>query len=296
MPNLSQTDICNLSLMRLGQRKIQAITDQSDPNAIACNVGWIQAVSSVSREAPWNCLKKRAFLGLLNPAINPQPTPYPPIPSTATTWAPGQNYVVNQYVIFIGYLYQCVIANTSSNSFASDLTKGYWFQTNFFSPSYIGPVPGNAGPLYEWTYGFQLPADFLLITELNGTWCWGGYSGYGGGGGGGGAGNTTGSLFEVYGKALYCNAATANIKYTALILDTTQYDPLFVDALVFKLASLIATDLRKDDSSVSMRMDGLYREAIGTARQKNAAESNPRRYNIVSQSRFVRSRRWSTNG
>lgn len=293
MPNLSQTDICNLALMRLGQTKIQSINDQVNGNAIACNVGWIQALSSVSRAAPWNCLKKRAFLGRVAPGQNPEVCPFPPIPSTAVTWAPGQNYVVNQYILYIGYLYQCIIANTSSDSFAVDLTRGYWFQTNFYSPSYIGPVPGNAGPLYEWNYAFQLPADFILITELNGTWCWGGY---GGNQGGGGAGNTTGSLFEIYGKAIYCNSASANIKYTSLVMDTTQYDALFVDALVFKLASLIATDLRKDDSTVSERMDSLYREALTEARQKNAAESNPRRYNIVSQSRFVRSRRWSTNG
>lgn len=289
----SQTDIANLALMRLGQNKIQSVTDQSNPNAIAVNVAWLQALSVTAREAPWNCLKKRAFLGLLNPATNPQLVPFPPIPSTATTWAPGQNYTVNQYIIFIGYLYQCVIANTSSNSFPSDLTKGYWFQTNFFSPNYIGPVPGNAGPLYEWTYGFNLPADFLLITELNGTWCWGGYSG---GGGSRGTGNTTGSLFEIYGNALYCNSATANVKYTALILDTTQYDPLFTDALVFKLAALIATTLRKDDASLSERMESMFQQAVSTARQKNAAESNPRRYSIVSQSRFVASRRRSTNG
>ena len=288
---LSQTDICNLSLMRLGQTKIQSINDQSSGNAIACNVGWLQALSSVSRESPWNCLKKRMVLGQIAPGQNPSPAPFPPIPSTATTWAPGQNYVVNQYIIYIGYLYQCIIANTSSDSFAVDLTRGYWFQTNFFSPNYIGPVPGNAGPLYEWTYAYQLPTDFILLLELNGTWLWGGY-----GGGGRGNGNTTGSLYEIYGKQIFCNSEQADIKYNCLQQDTTYYDSLFVDALVLKLASLIATDLRKDDSTVSEKMEQLYQRAITTARQKNAAESNPRRYNIVSQSRFVRSRRWSTNG
>ncbi len=291
MSPLSQTDICNLTLMRVGQRKIMSLTDQSDPNAIACNVGWLQALSSVARETPWNCLKKRAYLGQLAPGNNPQPQPQPPIPSTAVTWAPGNNYAVNEYVLYIGYLYQCIIANTSSNSFAVDLTRGYWFQTNFYSPNYIGPQPGNAGPLFEWNYAYQLPPDFMLMIELNGQYCASGY-GYAGGNNG----NTTGSLYEIYGKAIYCNSQYADIKYNALVQDTTQFDSLFVDALVLKLASLIATDVRKDDASLSERMDGLYRQAISEARLKNAGESNPRRYNIVSQSRFVRSRRWSTNG
>ena len=235
----SQTDICNLALMRLGMRKIQSITDQSNPSAIACNVGWSQALGEVSREAPWNCLKKRAFLGQLTPGQNPQTSPFPPIPSSATTWAPNTNYAVNAYVLYAGYLYQCLIANTSSASFTVDLTKGYWFQTNYFSPNYLGPLPGNAGPLYEWIYGYLLPPDFVMLVELNGTRC----AGYGYGSGGGSP--TTGALYEVYQNQLFCNSSYANIKYNRFEPDTTQYDTLFTGALVLNLATIIATDLRK---------------------------------------------------
>ena len=63
MQQLSTTDIANNALMMLGQRKIQSITDQTDPNAIACNVAWNQAFGSVARETPWNCLKAIAFGG-----------------------------------------------------------------------------------------------------------------------------------------------------------------------------------------------------------------------------------------
>src|ERR1700690_2034218 len=123
---LSQTDICNLALLQLGQQKIQSIGKQSDPNAIACNVAWPQAQASVSRETPWNCLNAPASLGQLQPPTTV--TSYNTnIPSTATTWAPGVAYAVNAYVIFAGYLYQCLIANTSSNSFQNDQVKGYWF-------------------------------------------------------------------------------------------------------------------------------------------------------------------------
>jgi hypothetical protein len=91
-------------------------------------------------------------------------------------------------------------------------------------------------------------------------------------------------------------APYANIKYNAAVVDTTKFDSLFVEALVFKLAAYIATELRKDDAELSGRMEQGYKEYLMEARQKNGAEQQPRRYNIVSQSRFVRSRRYSTNG
>jgi hypothetical protein len=295
--NQGQTDICNLALMRLGQRRIQSITDQNGPdsgNAIACNVAWVQALAEVSRDAPWNCLKKRAYLGQLAPGQNPNPQYPNPIPPNATTWAPGQNYAVNAYVIYASYLYQCLIANTSSGSFTVDLTRGYWFQTNYFWPNYLGPSVGNAGPLFEFNYAYQLPPDFLALIELNGTNCFGG--GAGGYGGWGGRGSGNGSLYEIYEKAIYCNTGQADIKYVRFEQDTTKYDSLFTGALVINLACMMATTLRKDDSALALRLRQEYMDYLVKARLRNAGESNPRRYNIVSASRFVGSRFRSTNG
>lgn len=280
---LSQTNICNLALMRLGQRKIQNITDQSDPNAIACNVGWQQALSEVSRETPWNCLNTRKYLVALAPPSgtqNPNPIPPPPAP-----WAPNTNYAVNDLTTYAGQLYQCLIANTSSSSFTIDLTKGYWFQTTIFYPNYLGPYPGgNAGTLYEWAYAYALPTDFILMIELNGVNCWNSW------------GNTTGSLFEIYQGNIYCNTPNADIKYNRYETDTTKFDSLFTGALVLNLAATIATTCRKDDASLSLTLQNEYKKYVTRARTKNAGESNPKRYSIVSQSRFVGSRYNSTNG
>lgn len=280
------TDICNLALMRIGQNKIQSITDQSDGNAIACNVGYQQALSEVSRESPWNCLKKRAFLPQLPPDPGSQAANTSNGLAQATVWVPGANYAVNQFVTQANYLYQCLIANTAGPSFTVDLTKGYWFQTNTFSPDYLGPQPGNAGPLYEWNFAYQLPPDFILLLELNGNSCWGWNR----------AGETTGSLYELYQGKLLTNAQSANIKYNRYEDDPTKFDSLFRGALILNLAAIIASTLRKDDAELSIKMSGLYQRYISRARTKDGGESNPRRYNIVSQSRFVNSRRWSTNG
>jgi len=280
MQSLSQTDICNLALMRLGQRKIQSITDQSDANAIACNVGWNQALGEVSRETPWNCLMKRAYLVQLAPITG---TNIPPgIPPAPAVWAPATVYTVNEFVTYAGVLYQCLIGNTSSGSFIIDLTKGYWFQTTYFYPNYLGPLPSNTGGIYEWQFAYALPIDYVLLVELNGQNCWNGRG--------------VGSLYEIYQTVLFCNTQYADAKYTRFETDTTKFDPLFTGAMVLNLATIIATTLRKDDAGLSERMRGEYKDYLARARVKDAGEGKPRRYNIVSESRFVGSRRRSTNG
>ena len=273
--------------MQLGQRKIQSINNQTDANAIACNVAWNEAFGSVAREAPWNCLKAVASLSPVVVPTNITPTDTG-VPSTSTIWAPGIAYQVNVYVTYASYLYQCLIANVSSTNFASDLTKGYWFQTNYFSPSYLGM--GGNGYGTEWSNTFQLPSDFITLIELNNNNMWGG------GATAWGTAGSQGASHEIFQNVLFTNQASAVIKYVQYQPDTTKYDSLFTDALTLKLAATIATDLRKDDAALSLRLRQEYKQVLSEARTKNAGEDKLRRYNIVSESRFIRSRWRSTNG
>lgn len=282
--NLTQTDIANLALLKLGSTPIQSIGDQSNPAARACLVAWPQSLAEVSRETAWNCLKKLASLAQL--AIPANGDCAGNVPPGTNPWAPGVNYAVNSFVTFgqPAYLYQCLIANLSGASFTVDLTKGYWFQTTIFSPNYLGPFAGNTGPGSEWKFAYQLPTDFILLIELNGQNCWRGDN----------SGN--GNLYEIFQGVLYCNAAFANIKYVRYETNTTLFDSLFTGALILHLAASIATTVRKDDADLAEKMMAAYQMALTEARQKNAGESQPRRYSIASQSRFIRSRYRSTNG
>lgn len=279
----SQTDYANLALMRLGQKTIQDIDDQTDPNAIVCRIAWAQALGEVSRDAPWNCLTTVAYLALVDPS-GIVPTP-PAIPAPPDPWVPATNYVVNDAVTYAGQMYQCLIANTSGASFVNDLTKGYWFETTYSWPNYLGPFPnGNVPALYDWTYAYALPTDFILLLELNGMNCWQD------------TGNTLGDIYEIFQTVLYCDTPNAVIKYNKFEEDTTKFDTLFGASLVLNLASAIATSLRKDDSTLSQRLKAEYQQTVQKAVVQNAGERQPRRYNVVSQSRFVASRRRSTNG
>ena len=281
MQTLSQTDIANLALLRIGQRKCTSINDPVDQNAVACLVAWPQAFAEVARETAWNCLKARQYLSPLAPnAQNLSQWPYLP---ASVPWVPGAVHVIGDYVTFgqPSYLYQCLIANTASANFTIDLTLGYWFQTTYFYPAFYNPG-GNAEPLYEWNWGYQLPNDFIMGVELNGQNIWRGMG--------------VGTHYEIFEKQIYTNAPYANLKYIQYQPDTTNFDPMFTGALDLMLASRIVSGLRNDDGKMMQQLLLDYEAYMHRARTMNANESKPRRYNIVSESRFVGSRRRSTNG
>lgn len=82
-------------------------------------------------------------------------------------------------------------------------------------------------PTFEWTYQYPLPTDCLRVVSLyesdeNGDW-------------------------EIEGGNLLTDWSTANIKYVAQITDTTDFDPMFIDCLVCRLASEICLNLTDDE-------------------------------------------------
>lgn len=295
---LSQTDIANLALAEIGQQPISSIEDTTSNAARICSSVFWHCVGKVGRSHNWNCLQRRQDLTQLNlpgggedsTAIGWRgcaPTTLPPY------WLANTNYVGGNLVTWGQAIYYCLQANLSSGNFVNDVTLGLWAQ---LYSTFLGPFsPGHANG-YEWNYGFVLPQDYLLITELNGNDCRRGLG--------------IGSLFELFTyrtanpdqsqsnvMALFCNAAVANVKYTALIPDTTLYDECFVDAVAMFLAAKVATTLRKDDGKMSSNLRNRYKmDVLPEAILKDSGERKERRYDPTKESNFLRSRWNSTNG
>ncbi len=273
MTTLSQTDICNLTLAKIGAQGIGSLTDLSNTSAIACNNNWQLAFLEVARAHDWNCLKKAAVL-----AVVPQTPIFPPSSTyTSTPWAPLTAYATNVYVTYGGQLYQALIAHTSTASFMNDLTAGDWFQTDVLN---VDPFGACGGATYEsgWTYKYALPSDFVTMVALNDQKL-----------------DRYQATYEIMGGYLYTGQSQAVIKYVAALTDTTLYDALFTAALVFMLASRLATTLRQDSGSLAAQMLADYKAALRDARVKDANESTPRRFSPTSNSRIIASRWGSTN-
>ncbi len=98
-------------------------------------------------------------------------------------------------------------------------------------------------------------------------------------------------------QALFCNAPFANVKYTALIQDTTLFDGLFVNCVATLLGAAISTTLRGDDGKMRMQLEQEYTSTVlPSAMLKDSGERKDRRYDPTKQSNFIRSRYGSTNG
>ena len=283
MTTLSQTDLANLALSKIGAQSITNITDQTSTSAIACNTNWGISFLETARSAPWNCLRKTAVLQqTTNPTVSPSASTLTPVP---IPWAPTTAYAANINLTFGGNTYATNYAFTSSFNFTNDLTSG---ALSLIDIPTLYPFSnyGDTGNQYVsgWSYAYLLPSDFLLVVMLNDTWCYGQW------------GNRNTELFELQGPLLMTNRSQVLLKYTANISDTTQYDPLFTNALSFLLASKVASSLRKDDGRLQMQLLEAYKQALSDARTVNANEGSPSRNNVMRRSLWVKSRYSSTNG
>ncbi len=301
----SPTSIANLALAELGQNPITDIDDATSNAARQCAAAFWSSVAKVAREHNWNCLQKRTNLVQLalptSSSVDStslgwvcgQPTSWPPY------WLANTVYTGGTLVTYGQAVYYCMTGYTSSDNFIDDLTAGFWAQLyQPFLGNYGGPGGQNG---YEWNFGYLLPSDYILLTVLNGNSVWGtyGYSERG-----------VGGLYEIFNyqtanpdesqsnvRALFCNSPFANVKYTALIQDTSVFDPLFVDCVAVFLASKIATPLRADDGKLANTLRERYlREVLPGAMLKDSGERKGYRYNPTAESNFLRSRYGSTNG
>lgn len=301
----SITDICNLALLEVGSQPIDDIEDlNTGSSGDACRAAFWPSVREVGRSHNWNCLKQRLnltqlsfpneqYYGSFGTAIG-WPGCYPSTPPPY--WLPNTLYSGGNLVTYGQAIYYCLAPTgpqVSSANFINDLTDGLWGQlySSFFQSQF-----GPAGGLYEWQFGYALPPDFLLLNELNGTDCR--YK------------RNSGDLYEIFNNrtvngdqtisnqaALFCDEPYADIKYTALVQDTTVWDPLFIRAVSVMLASKISTQIRGDDGVMARELNTKYdQEVLPDAMLKDSGERKLYRYDPTQNSNFLRSRYGSTNG
>lgn len=280
--NLSPTDIANVALSKIGALAINSITDLGSPSALACKTNFQLCYLAVSRAARWNCILTTSVL------VQQVQVPLPgeAAPTPVTDWAPLTSYAANVYLSYGDYIYITNYAYTSSNNFLTDLTTNALTQTNvpatgsgFFPPD---------GSLYPsgWAYKYALPADFQLLASLNNNLGWWGWDGCDG----------SSDDYEIMGESLYCDAAQAAVQYVKNQPDCSRFDSMFTDCLTYKLAAMIATQLRQDGGRMEQLMNAEFKTALREARSKNGGEKQARRFNPIASSDFLKARLGGING
>ncbi len=284
--SLSPTNIANAALAKVGAQAITSLTDQTSTSAIICNQNYSLAVAEVSRAGRWNCL--------LVPAQLTAVTQTSVIPLTSGTisavaWAPLTAYLANTFIYYGNYYYEVMYNVTSTNNFFNDLTAGFYTQQDQqFGSSVPDAFSGLDGSQYTstWPYAYELPSDFQLMVTLNGGFCYPGWA----------APEQLVANWQIMGETLYCNQSVAVIQYIQTQPDSTRFDSLFVNALTYKLASMIATTLRQDGGNMQAALLSEFKRAIREARTKNGGEQTTRRFNPIGTSMFNRARYSGLNG
>ena len=132
-------------------------------------------------------------------------------------------------------------------------------------------------PAFEWAYQHFLPNDFLRMRIKY-------------------AANTTpdnGTLnsYSLEGKLLLSNDQGVKIKYSKLVTDVTEFDPLFVKVFVLELASKLVVPLSisaemkesidKELERVAPKVRALDREEGDTIRRAERSTWNDARYSLA---------------
>lgn len=138
------------------------------------------------------------------------------------------------------------------------------------SHSKLSPV--TPSPLYDWDYAFGLPTDFNRLLTFNSF-----------------PASSANDPYQIVGQQLYTDVSEAVISYVRNVEDANQFDPLFVDALVMRLAAKLARPL-SGSLEIEKSMNQQYEKSLAEARRIDSGQGIPRRKLLWVNSDLVKAR------
>jgi hypothetical protein len=119
-------------------------------------------------------------------------------------------------------------------------------------------------PAFGWTYAYAEPTNSINIIGLFNA---------------GSVDDQNPQQFEIEALAdgttvIYANIQNPIARYTLRVVDPAKFQPLFVDALVDKLASLLAGPILKGDTGAKMAITyrRMFTESLAQAKASDAAQ------------------------
>jgi 2,3-bisphosphoglycerate-independent phosphoglycerate mutase len=129
-------------------------------------------------------------------------------------------------------------------------------------------------PVFGFAHQFPLPADCLRVLDDEES----------------DMGDKMSWPYSIEGRMVLTDSDTINIVYLRDVVDTTQFDPLFVDALAVKLAAKLSEFIRGSSGKTGELLEEYGRLTGPLARRVDANEGRRRRGLLPMNSMFVRSR------
>lgn len=130
----------------------------------------------------------------------------------------------------------------------------------------------DTAPPFGFTRSFPLPGDFLRLLGSNLE--------------------EDGQAWRLEGTAILTDESTVQIRYIRRVVLTGTYTPLFTQALVYNLASLLCFPLRKAREH-AMELKGLFREVAYSSSTHDSQQGGTAGVSAFADSEFDLVRRFS---
>lgn len=238
--------ICNQGLALIGQKEVSYTDTSTADTGTAgnpynkCNLIYAQTRNALLRSFEWNFARARLAL--------------------VGDWATDTAYITDQYVWVSSVLYKCTTAHTSvawNTAYVMDDTEYVMDGTNYIIDSnitfYWNIVDDR--PETWWDYRYALPADF---NRFNLKWL-----------------KHNETKFTIEGRNILTGETELNINYIKKVTDTTIFDDLFTEILIFDLAIKLTFSLMGASYQTQALEDKLQRrrdQKMFKARQICVAE------------------------
>lgn len=243
---LTDIQICNLALSRIGARASIASLSEATNEARACNMAYTVALEATLVRFDWSFCAATAKLVESGTAH--------------TAWVKLTAYTLGAFrrpSTTNGYAYECTTAGTSGS------TEPTWPTTAGATVADGSVVWTCREPMTEWEYSYTLPSDCLKVRRI--------ISGTGSGQ------EWEGIAYEIQGAKLMCNEADIKIRYTARPADTSLFPASFIEAFAAKLATRLALALGTDSRTVATVMQEWAMTQPGAeAVDANQSRRNPK--------------------
>jgi hypothetical protein len=210
----SEIGFVNQVLDRIEAGQI-TLADQTSVEALAAFRHWSTTLNALIRSYEWPFLTGRAELVQIE-TLTLDDTPDPAAFTVGATLTGGSSGTT-----------ATVLEKTSDTVYIVAYTSGDWTDgetitdgTNSLDCAAGYPTATATTPTFEWTYQYELPTDFarlISIYEDDGT-------------------DDVDKRWVREGNRILTNYTSCNIRYVKTITDPDDFDPLFAEVMLLRLA------------------------------------------------------------
>ena len=248
---LDETALCNMALGRIGAAQLTDLDTDSSAEATQCNLHLDATRDALLRSHSWRFAS--LWVELVRDEEGDSGTSTDDTNTTLKLYDTGQAWTPNAYANY----YLWITGGTGANQIrliasnaATYLTVSVAFTTTPDATSTY-EIWENYPP-YPWAAQFDLPTDLM---RLNRTY-------------------ETGVHYELDNGLLKTDESEMAINYVKQETDPTNFDPLFVEALVAALAAKLCMPLLRDKVWTD-RLQAEAERALSRAKGVNLQDSKP---------------------